>query len=845
MAFDEEVKQRIEAALKSSDVVFWEDSASEFAETIGELQIDGVEVLVAEGNEFALKRRVLRGDGAKKLVYRAGGAPNLDDDYLLDIKLSSRAFSCTQASAWGEDAGLSPVLDDTVNAHAEFFKAASRRSAIKELVASAEWMAGAPNAKDLELAMLAVCFGSRATRRVDAARDIAMAILTESAKGSEIAARLVDKCNLGETLWETLNLAFGYVSDEPSFDDFALEAVLSSCTDLTGEQPSLGAEAAIVLSSMAHDNRKAEAFGVLMVRVAQYVAGKYDLSAVPAETLAAHQYLPVVDGPLVDMLGADVVQGVDRSSDIAVVEARRASVPAAARWLPAYAALRTASTLLAAERGFSAEVAGVVSAAECVDAYAAKWHLIDRGYRDFRTELPKACELRPELFDKLEGAVEVAYARYQNDLAVAWQNLVIEEDCWTPDGGIGRQADFAKKQVRASMLNGRTAVVISDALRYECGADWAERLVAQGKYSAEVGNMLSTLPSYTQLGMAALLPHEALSMDPATQHAKADGKDATGTANRTALLQGMEPTAVAFKADDILFGSAPDALRDAKLAYIYHNEIDARGDKRDTEQQAFDAVQNAFGQLDSLMDRLFSAGFATVLVTADHGFLYQQDREQFTYAYMDLMKLVKSDEAASNSRRFVSAPSIPADDSVIVYAALKVGLDGEFEIGVPKGTRRFKLQGSGSRFVHGGMTLQETLVPVVTVRKSKTKGAKRRAHVEIIAGGTKTIGGSTLSFELYQTEPVGGDVLANKVRVALYDASGEAVSEVMELELSSTSEAVADRRTPMRLTLAGSVKNNETVTLRAEVPVGKTSKFQTADEATYKVRRAMGNDFFM
>ena len=91
MAFDEEVKQRIEAALKSSDVVFWEDSASEFAETVGELQIDGVEVLVAEGNEFALKRRVLRGDGAKKLVYRAGGAPNLDDDYLLDIKLSSRS----------------------------------------------------------------------------------------------------------------------------------------------------------------------------------------------------------------------------------------------------------------------------------------------------------------------------------------------------------------------------------------------------------------------------------------------------------------------------------------------------------------------------------------------------------------------------------------------------------------------------------------------------------------------------------------------------------------------------------------------------------------------------------
>ena len=239
--------------------------------------------------------------------------------------------------------------------------------------------------------------------------------------------------------------------------------------------------------------------------------------------------------------------------------------------------------------------------------------------------------------------------------------------------------------------------------------------------------------------------------------------------------------------------------------------------------------------------------FSTVIVTADHGFLYQQDRDQFTYAYMDFMKLVKCDDASSNSRRFVSAPSIPPDDSVIIYAASEVGLDGNFEIGLPKGTRRFKLQGSGSRFVHGGMTLQETLVPTITVKRVKGKGsgAKRRVGVEIISGGTKAIGGSVLSFELYQTEPVGGDFIASKAKVALYDEAGETVSEVLEVELSSESDAASDRRMPMRLTLAGSVKNNATVTLRAEVPVGKTSKFRTADEATYKVRRAMGNDFFM
>ena len=59
------------------------------------------------------------------------------------------------------------------------------------------------------------------------------------------------------------------------------------------------------------------------------------------------------------------------------------------------------------------------------------------------------------------------------------------------------------------------------------------------------------------------------------------------------------------------------------MVYVYHNRIDAVGDKRDTEERVFQAVENTLTDLIDLIKRMANANATNMLVTADHGFIYQ------------------------------------------------------------------------------------------------------------------------------------------------------------------------------------------------------------------------------
>ena len=63
--------------------------------------------------------------------------------------------------------------------------------------------------------------------------------------------------------------------------------------------------------------------------------------------------------------------------------------------------------------------------------------------------------------------------------------------------------------------------------------------------------------------------------------------------------------------------------------YVYHNQIDARGDKASTENEVFAACEEAVDEIFALIKRLtVSANTIHYIITADHGFLYKRDKLQ-------------------------------------------------------------------------------------------------------------------------------------------------------------------------------------------------------------------------
>ena len=436
-----------------------------------------------------------------------------------------------------------------------------------------------------------------------------------------------------------------------------------------------------------------------------------------------------------------------------------------------------------------------------------------------------------------------SYARYCNRLSAAWQRLVVERGSWPVDWEDAAQRRFFENRVSPKLALGRVAVVVSDALRYEAGADWSRRVADRGRCQVQCTAMLASLPTYTQLGMASLLPNQTLSIDPKTLTATVDGADATGAQHREQILRREEPGTVVLSYEELFDQEGAERLGGAKLAYVYHNVIDMTGDKRDSEERTFAAVDETFDQLDRACGRLFQLGFSCVFVVADHGFLYQRESKSFDFAEVPFLGVAVGTDNAKQSRRFVVANDLPACDALIELGAPDLGLAGDFTCGFPKGTRRMRLSGSGARFVHGGMTLQEAVVPCVRLKRAKAGGSATPVGVDLLTGGTKVITGSFVRFEIFQTNPVGDGVLPVSLQVGLYDAQGQLRSETKPIEVASSSPNAEERRIPVMLTVAQDVANGARLTLRVDQRYGTTSKYKTVAQADYVVRRNFGLDF--
>jgi hypothetical protein len=87
---------------------------------------------------------------------------------------------------------------------------------------------------------------------------------------------------------------------------------------------------------------------------------------------------------------------------------------------------------------------------------------------------------------------------------------------------------------------------------------------------------------------------------------------------------------VAIKADDLLAlgkDKGREFVRDQQVIYVYHDKIDLLGDKQGSEGKPFDAVAQTLTELNQLASFIVnSLNGSLVLITADHGFLYQDRR---------------------------------------------------------------------------------------------------------------------------------------------------------------------------------------------------------------------------
>ena len=312
--------------------------------------------------------------------------------------------------------------------------------------------------------------------------------------------------------------------------------------------------------------------------------------------------------------------------------------------------------------------------------------------------------------------------------------------------------------------------------------------------------MLGVIPSYTALGMAALLPHKSIEINDKGEII-VDGINSKGTDNREKILKTAKLESVAIMSDKLMGYSKQELsekFNGVKLVYVYHNTIDARGDNAFTEREVFDATEKAFGELVALVRRLTSGISAiNILITSDHGYLYRRT----TLAVSD-----KTPKNVENSiiatRRYIMTKSPAELQGTQIFSMRYLG-QADIAAVVPRGANVFPIQGGGSNYVHGGASLQEVMIPLIKFKSGKN-------YAKITAAQKVTLSLSSLSrkitsmithLEFFQNEPVGDKLMLVRVKAFFEDADGNRISNENIIIADSTSREPAGRAYREKFTL--------------------------------------------
>lgn len=752
-------------------LVFWYDANGDFADEISNLELNHAKVLVMEpDSQFRTKYFLEREDTTTNyLVYAPFAKPAIRDNHLEDTIRYSKEFFADRISLICVDLGIPESLKPVLQKYAGFFKAKERTDRFYKLEID-QW-----TQESVEVGLMSVLCRVQALNFEEVVR----VVLTGD--GFEENKYLVDfkRYDLEDSFWKLVSLHFGYTESEPTLEKLAMTLLM------TYAQKEVGKELPKDWSSLV--SVKTGNVVVFMENIMNNIQYRDRFEAISAEVEETLRVEELLRGyPVEQLIDCDVFACIDRmiirwmverlcSEDLGTALLGK-SIPEicelrgkkhfADRYTEAYAVLTNAFAMLK-----EAKYTGHPDADTMIRQYREKDYRIDTYHRQFYFYYDQLEDKEP--FAQLRQLVENVYTNdYLSKICLAWNTAFSEAD--TISLSIPMQRRFYNRYL-GGKNRAKTVVLISDALRYEVGMELMEVLSKDANCaSIKMDAMLSPPPSVTRLGMAALLPHKQLHID--SSAVMVDGAASTSTAQRGAILAVADPDARCYLFEDVeRMGSAElaEAFRGVSTVYIYHNQIDARGDKQLTENEVYVACQEAIQEVFSLLIRLARNKAAShFLVTADHGFIYKRDQ------------LTESDKISASgtnidfgSRRYVvGAKPVDADGVTSYSLSAMLGNDDPRMVTVPLGADVFKASG-GSCYVHGGCSLQEMLVPVIelTTKTGQQKKVFQKAGISVVSILNK-ITNLITTLDFIQSEPVGESVNEGKYRIFFVDAEDNKVS---------------------------------------------------------------------
>lgn len=798
---------------KDEQIVIWYDEEGSFKERYDELELDGIEKIEVNNNNFWIKYRIYyEAPNNKYLIYVQGAKPTNRDNWLLDVSLSYYEFKADESSMTIQELGIDLRLKPLMDKYAKFFRNAKNKTAFTALIETHD------DEQQIIDKMMSVCVNVK----TDNLEDLLYLLFHDAVNEKETKLKNIAKYNLTTEFYKRVEKSYGYVNDEPSMMGLVMYLLNNRFKLCLKENEFKGSKNANIFVNHWMQHIK---YGAIFKALSKQVDSELQIkhSELTSKTLEQLQECDtyesieqVIVGELASRLTSESISSAQLSS---IVDLRKSKY-----WYSDfedyYNALHFASEFFFLKDNIVIEVKNFEHGLE---SYVNQWYKFDYTYRKYLYSLSQCTNAA--LFDSITKKIEKFYANnYLLTLSDEWYNRLHELKEWKFESAFDQKSFYAHHVKPQISDNKKLCVIISDALRYESGKELNDRFNTEANIRTEFSHMVASLPSYTQLGMASLLPHNELSYKEGKFAVYADDMSTQGTSNRTKILQKSMPESLAIQASDFLAMKKlelRETFKPYKLIYIYENSIDSRG-KPPTEDQVFEATQESFDRIIRLTKKIHNdLQWRNVFVTADHGYLY----EMTDVNESNFCKVPKDENFSDSNKRMAIGNNLEVADCVLKYNASELNIQSDTEFLIAKSMQRIRSKGGGSKFVHGGATLQEVVIPLIKVNRN-TELKSHEVDFDVIRSSS-VITANVFPITFLQKEAVADKVLAQHIQVGIYSKDGELLSDVHEIYFDTNNENLdkMHRKITFNFSRDMTALNGQSVYLRVMAKAQGTNDF--------------------
>ncbi|MDE8220864.1 BREX-1 system phosphatase PglZ type A [Erysipelothrix rhusiopathiae] len=808
-------------------IIFWLDQEKEFEDKIDGLELSPVKIVkMAENNKFEIKKLLSYEDQESDfLVYCPLIFNKKEDNWIQDIMIYSEEFRADLVSIQIEEMKLPNSLSfrKRVKKYRKFFNAKVRREEIKKKNTRIE------NPAHLELAIMSTLAASPMN---------AGPLIREVFKGGLIEEenkiyQAFLNYEIQERFWEMIRQGTGYYEEEHSLSR------LFSHVIVTAASRNIHKEAFLGLDSFFSSPHEAFCFQFVedWLRDSKDNKSLYQLVRNLEKELKLHDRLikldlgqfenseifPCVDEVILIKLMTNIKDDIIDPENIArLFERRRVGA-----WYKDFKFYYEGIANIGKMKDFYNKNQAsfhMTSPMEIWKSYTEKFYMMDTYYRRFQMAYQKSLSnsnpILDDLFKFTVDRSEGIYKRwFLEDLLASWSNVSArdyKEYGKIPD--LKQQVDFYTNNIKAAKT--KSYVIISDALRYEVAKELVDEIKQDMQCKVELDHMESIFPTITPFGMAALLPHKELKVDIRNNKLKVliDG-ESTDMPNREKVLQKANEKSRVLKYDDMIHMKGEERkelVKGMDVVYIYHDKIDSASHTSDS--MVFAACSEAIEEIKNLVRILvneFSA--VNIFITSDHGFLYtyEEFREDDKVAQEGFEGLV------DYGRRYaiMAQSANPSYLMPIKFIDETSGLKAF----ATKDNIRIKKLGSGINFVHGGISLQEKVVPLIKykhLRNDNKEYQRNKERYDVkpvdlnILSTSRKISNMIFNLSFYQSEMLSANREAANFTLYFADAHGEKVSDEVRIIADKNTGNEQDRVFNVTFNLkAGKYDNKETYNL--------------------------------